>query len=462
MAPGTMVAESTECTAGSLRNRRTSTSTALSRVAENSIRWLSGGVASSSRRTTGRKPRSAMWSASSSTLISTSPRWQCPCSMRSASRPGQATTMSARLRRAATCAFCPMPPKMVATVRPVAWASGASTAWTWLASSRVGTSTRPRGRPALVYPSASPATSGIENASVFPDPVRPRPRMSRPANASGSVAAWIGKGTVMPAPVSTSSRGPGTSSSAKLVRTGVTPAGRRSDPAGCLRSCCAAADCGWLACPAARAEDSRFTRRRRGRGACEASVSARVKGISLGSGWPHSRRPPPAIRGNHLAHTARYDRRARMAAPHELPCAPSLPHAGASPRRAAPATGDDSHRGPRGRLLRPRPISGKPARNPRTPYASNRRSERRAARLHGTAGRSLCVPGTGQCDGWCVQHMSQVRGPVVGRHSDAIDVTGPIDMTGLDRRRRSSLALFAIAAAILVAAAAIAVLLLAT
>ena len=58
--------------------------------------------------------------------------------------------------------------------------------------------------------------------------------------------------------------------------------------------------------------------------------------------------------------------------------------------------------------------------------------------------------------------MSQVRGPVVGRHSDAIDVTGPIDMTGLDRRRRSSLALFAIAAAILVAAAAIAVLLLAT
>jgi hypothetical protein len=50
---------------------------------------------------------------------------------------------------------------------------------------------------------------------------------------------------------------------------------------------------------------------------------------------------------------------------------------------------------------------------------------------------------------------------VVGRHSDAIDVTGPIDMTGLDRRRHS-LTLFAIAAAILVTAAAIAVLLLAT
>ena len=48
----------------------------------------------------------------------------------------------------------------------------------------------------------------------------------------------------------------------------------------------------------------------------------------------------------------------------------------------------------------------------------------------------------------------------MGRHSDAIDVTGPMDMTGLDRRRRS-LPLFAIAAAILVAAAVIAVLLLA-
>ena len=82
-----------------------------------------------------------------------------------------------------------MPPKMVATVRSIAWASGASTAWTWLASSRVGTRTRPRGRPALVNPSASLATMGIENPSVLPEPVRPRPRMSLPASASGSVAA---------------------------------------------------------------------------------------------------------------------------------------------------------------------------------------------------------------------------------------------------------------------------------
>ena len=57
--------------AGRFMKRRARTSTATSSVAENSIRWPSGGVMSRSRRTAGRKPRSAMWSASSSTLIST-------------------------------------------------------------------------------------------------------------------------------------------------------------------------------------------------------------------------------------------------------------------------------------------------------------------------------------------------------------------------------------------------------
>ncbi len=32
----------------------------------------------------------------------------------------------------------------------------------------------------------------------MPEPVRPRPRMSLPASASGMVAAWIGKGVVTP------------------------------------------------------------------------------------------------------------------------------------------------------------------------------------------------------------------------------------------------------------------------
>jgi hypothetical protein len=46
----------------------------------------------------------------------------------------------------------------------------------------------------------------------------------------------------------------------------------------------------------------------------------------------------------------------------------------------------------------------------------------------------------------------------VGRHSDAIDVTGPIDMSGLDGKRRNP-ALLVIVAAILVGAVAIALLL---
>ena len=47
----------------------------------------------------------------------------------------------------------------------------------------------------------------------------------------------------------------------------------------------------------------------------------------------------------------------------------------------------------------------------------------------------------------------------MGRHSDSIDVTGPIDMTDFDGKRRSSLTLFVIAAVILVAATAVALLL---
>jgi hypothetical protein len=46
----------------------------------------------------------------------------------------------------------------------------------------------------------------------------------------------------------------------------------------------------------------------------------------------------------------------------------------------------------------------------------------------------------------------------VGRHSDAIFVTGPIDMSGLDGKRRNP-ALLVIAVVIIVAAVAIALLL---
>ncbi len=38
----------------------------------------------------------------------------------------------------------------------------------------------------------------IAKARVLPEPVGARPETSRPASASGSVAAWIGNGVVMP------------------------------------------------------------------------------------------------------------------------------------------------------------------------------------------------------------------------------------------------------------------------
>ncbi len=54
-----------------------------------------------------------MWSASSSTVISTASRTAWPWPMRSSSRPGQATTMSTPRRRPQTCGPWPTPPKTV-------------------------------------------------------------------------------------------------------------------------------------------------------------------------------------------------------------------------------------------------------------------------------------------------------------------------------------------------------------
>ncbi len=134
--------------------------------------------------------------------------------------PGQATTMSVRARRAATCRLCGLPPNTVTTLSPIASARGTIAAWTWLASSRVGTSTRPRGRHAIVWPPARTVTSGIANASVLPEPVRPRPSTSRPASASGSVMAWIGNGVVMPVLASAAVTSRGTPRDANVTTPG--------------------------------------------------------------------------------------------------------------------------------------------------------------------------------------------------------------------------------------------------
>jgi hypothetical protein len=55
-----------------------------------------------------------------------------------------------------------------------------------------------------------------EKAKVLPEPVRPRPRTSRPCKESGSVAAWIGKAVMMPSSAKRSTSASGTPKSAKL------------------------------------------------------------------------------------------------------------------------------------------------------------------------------------------------------------------------------------------------------
>ena len=149
--------------------------------------------------TSGRNPMSAMWSASSRTATRTSPSSTAPRSIRSVSRPGVATSRSTPLASEEICGSYDRPPATSRCRRPVTWTNGSSASLTCMASSRVGTSTSARGRRlAGLVPSARRDTSGSPNASVLPDPVRPRPSTSRPARASGMAAAWIGKGSVMP------------------------------------------------------------------------------------------------------------------------------------------------------------------------------------------------------------------------------------------------------------------------
>src|SRR6478672_12727339 len=97
----------------------------------------------------------------------------------------------------------------------------------------------------------------MENAIVLPEPVRPRPSTSRPASASGSVAAWIGKGVVIPTSASTPTTGEGTPRDAKLTAAGAVRRLRRPR---------------WAA--------------------LDSSMGRTVKGKSFGLGWPHCLGPP--------------------------------------------------------------------------------------------------------------------------------------------------------------------------
>ena len=67
---------------------------------------------------------------------------------------------------------------------------------------------------------ASRASIGRPKASVLPEPVSARPSRSRPASASGSVAAWIGNGVLMPRRCRPVSSGCGSRSAAKSAGPG--------------------------------------------------------------------------------------------------------------------------------------------------------------------------------------------------------------------------------------------------
>src|SRR4030095_926555 len=96
-------------------------------------------------------------------------------------------------------------------------AGGSGSPRPWSASSRVGTTTRPRGCRAVRLPLAVAVrtSSGSPKARVLPEPVSARPRPSRPARASGRVRAWMGRGVVMSRAASAATRVGGTPSSAK-------------------------------------------------------------------------------------------------------------------------------------------------------------------------------------------------------------------------------------------------------
>ena len=184
-------AESTECMIGECRYFLTRLSTPLSSVALKSRRWPCLGVLFMMRVTTGRNPMSAMWSASSRTVISTPSRLMTPCFMRSSRRPGAATTMSTPASSAASWRRCGTPPKIVVTLMPTGSASILMVSASCVTSSRVGASTIPRGRLGRRFFAASSimfATSGMPKAIDLPEPVRPRPRTSRPARVSTSVS----------------------------------------------------------------------------------------------------------------------------------------------------------------------------------------------------------------------------------------------------------------------------------
>jgi hypothetical protein len=97
---------------------------------------------------------------------------------------------------------------------------------TWMASSRVGTTTRAagaNGRRLACWPRC--CSSGMPNASVLPVPVLAWPMMSWPASAMGRASVWMGKAVVMPSAASAAQMGSQTPRSPNVGLPGLSASG---------------------------------------------------------------------------------------------------------------------------------------------------------------------------------------------------------------------------------------------
>ncbi len=169
-----------------------------SSVAENSSVWCLRSMWRRIHSTWGRKPMSAMRSASSSDDVGDGRRASSALrSSRSMRRPGVATTISAPSSSAATCllmrgaAVDRWParlPEALAERRPARRGPG------WPAPGWA----RARGRRGLGLGDGASWSRGRPNARVLPEPVLALPATSRPARASAMVSAWMGNGRWMP------------------------------------------------------------------------------------------------------------------------------------------------------------------------------------------------------------------------------------------------------------------------
>ena len=86
------------------------------------------------------------------------------------------------------------PPYTARTRAPIGRPYVVTASATWIASSRVGASTRARGGLPLP-PGVSDCSSGSANAAVLPVPVAAWPTRSRPSSSGGIACAWIGVGS---------------------------------------------------------------------------------------------------------------------------------------------------------------------------------------------------------------------------------------------------------------------------